>query len=59
MIPMSQEVIALLGVQSFLTPMKDRVHHQNQLTVMVQENETILFSTFISLEQPFLDRPLK
>jgi len=39
MIPMSQEVIALLGVQSFLTPMKDRVHHQNQLTVMVQENE--------------------
>lgn len=53
MIPMSQEVIALLGVQSFPTPMKDRVHHQNQLTVMVQENETILFSTFISLERPF------
>ena len=32
---MSLEVTELLDVQSFPAPMKDRVHRQNQSTVMV------------------------
>ena len=33
---MSLEVTELLDVQSSPAPMKDRVHRQNQLTVMVR-----------------------
>ena len=38
MTPMFLEVTEQLGVQSSPVPMQDRVHHQNQLTVIVQEN---------------------
>ena len=31
------EVTEQLGVQSSPVPMQDRAHHQNQLTVIVQE----------------------
>ena len=37
MTPMFLEVTERLAVQSSPVPMQDRVHHQNQLTVIVQE----------------------
>ena len=40
MTPMFLEVTEQSDVQSSPVPMQDRVHHQNQLTVIVQGNKT-------------------
>ena len=47
MTPMFLEVTEQLGVQSSPVPMQDRVHHQNQLTVIVQENITMMVHEMI------------
>ena len=47
MTPMFLEVTEQLGVQSSPVPMKGHVHHQNQLTVIVQENITMMVHEMI------------